>query len=438
MNRGAKILGLAPEDKTELPDPSAFQTEVWEIGQVYADPMNYRKHPPEQLSQLASSLKKRGFRKPIVVQKSTGMVIAGHGLLMAAQLIGLQKVVVAPWDCSDHEARSYLVADNELSRLAVDDDEMLNTLLAELAEAAGSAEDLIDEGIGFEFDELIERIDAPLLEQASEEMEQEPDTPELPEEPETELGDVWVLGSHRLICGDSTKPETYEALMEGKLADMVFTDPPYGVSYQGKSESAPDAEHRRAILNDEITGDDLVQFLMAMFNALPLRVGANLYVCHADTTRVQFETAFNRRFHLGSVIIWDKGTATFGRQDYRWRHEPILYGWLEGSGRIRVKDRTETTVWSMSAYGGDNVRTKRQHPTQKPAALPRRAILNSSRRGDIVLEPFGGSGSTLLAAEQVGRVCYAVELDPAFCDVIKTRWEMMTGRKAIKVAAADV
>lgn len=449
MNKGAKILGLTKSEPSELPDPSAFLTEVWEIGKVYADPMNYRKHPPEQLSQLASSLRKRGFRKPIVVQKSTGMVIAGHGLLMAAQLIGLKDVVVAPWDCTDHEARSYLVADNELSRLAVDDDDMLNTLLADLAEGAGSPEDLIEEGIGFEFDELVERIDAPLAEQAITDLgSEEPATPDLPDDPETQLGDIWVLGDHRLICGDSTTPETYSLLMDDEKADLVFTDPPYGVSYSGKCHSftkankefyeVPEADHRRAILNDELTGSDLLEFLIDMFTALPLNPGANIYCCHADSQRMNFEVAFKRRFEHAATIIWDKGMGSFGRQDYKWRHEPILYGWLEGSGRVRPKDKTETTIWQISAYGGDCFRTKRVHPTQKPVSLPRRAIINSSRRGDVILEPFGGSGSTLLAAEQVGRRCFAVELDPAFCDVIKTRWENMTGRKAIKVAAADV
>lgn len=240
-------------------------------------------------------------------------------------------------------------------------------------------------------------------------------------------GDVFRLGHHRVMCGDSTSIEDLGLLMRGELANMVFTDPPYNIAYAGGTKE------REAIANDEMPSEDFYGFLLKVYRNLTaaMRAGASIYVCHADTERVNFTKAFQEAgFHLSSVLIWAKNNATFGRQDYFWKHEPILYGWLEGAAHSFYGPNNEETVWNI-----DRPSRSEQHPTMKPVQLCRRAIVNSSETGQIVLDVFGGSGSTLIAAEETGRRANLMELEPKYVDVILDRWCKFTGKEAYRMEA---
>jgi len=253
----------------------------------------------------------------------------------------------------------------------------------------------------------------------------EDEVPEPPEEPITKPGDLWILGRHRLLCGDSTDQTVVAKLMENQLADMIFTDPPYNVNYTGKTKDA------LTIKNDSMKDDNFRHFLtLAFLNmAQASKAGAPIYVCHADSEGLSFRTAFKEAgWDLKQCIIWVKQHFVMGRQDYQWQHEPILYGWKPGAAHKFYGDRKQTTVWQI-----DRPMANREHPTMKPIALCAQAIKNSSKSGDIVLDLFGGSGSTLIACEQLNRTCYMMEIDPKYCDVIVKRWENLTGQKAERV-----
>jgi DNA modification methylase len=245
----------------------------------------------------------------------------------------------------------------------------------------------------------------------------EDEVPEPPEEPITQPGDIWQLGRHRLMCGDATKKEDVERLMDGKKADMVFTDPPYNIAYEGGTKK------REMIKNDQV--DDFYSFLFDAFSNMLLvsKAGASAYITHADTERLNFTRAFvDAGFYLSSVIIWVKNNSTFGRQDYKWKHEPILYGWnAKGSHRF-FGSAKEDTVWLI-----DRPSRSDEHPTMKPIPLIARAINNSSKTDDYILDIFGGSGSTLIACEQLNRTCYMMEIDPVYCDVIVQRYINLKG-----------
>lgn len=245
--------------------------------------------------------------------------------------------------------------------------------------------------------------------------------------PKTKLGDMYQLGRHRLMCGDSTSIDAVEKLMNGEKADMVFTDPPYNIAYEGGSKK------RQMIKNDDIA--DFYQFLLNMYKCafLATTPGAAIYVSHADTERVNFTKAFvDAGFHLSSVIIWKKNNSTFGRQDYFWKHEPILYGWNGSGAHQWYGPNTEDTVWEI-----DRPSRSEEHPTMKPIPLIERALNNSSKHGNKVLDLFGGSGSTLIACEKTNRCCFMMELDPHYCDVIVARWEKYTGKKAQLISSND-
>ena len=421
----------------ELPMAGDLKVEVWPIDRLVADPKNYRGHPPKQIEQIAASLKGRGFRKPIVVQETTGMVIAGHGLLEAAKSIGLSEVAVAPWDCSDQQARAFLIADNELSRMAIDDDDKLNRLLKELSDEIEDPQVLVDDGIGFDLDEILDRMDQLNRSDLGEDEVIEPEMPDLPKDPITKVGDVWKLGVHRLICGDSTRLETYTQLLGDVRVDMVFTDPPYGVGYeQGKFTGADVKKKFAKIANDELRAEDLRVFI-EKFAKMAFRFcheHAPIYVCSPSMGEsfCLLSGCVDAGFHMQSQIIWCKNQFILGRADYHWRHEIIWYGY-KGKNHFWCGDRTQDTIWNIKK----DPHSSYVHPTQKPVALSHRAILNSSRLGSVVLDGFLGGGGTLLAAEQTGRVCYGIELDPAYCDVIVERWEGMTGERAEKIDSSN-
>ena len=244
----------------------------------------------------------------------------------------------------------------------------------------------------------------------------EDEVPEPPKEPITKLGDLWLLGRHRLLCGDSTDQTVVAKLMENQLADMIFTDPPYNVDYQGSAGK---------IMNDNMTDDAFYCFLLDAFKnmAQKSKEGAPIYVCHADSEGLNFRAAFREAgWDLKQCIIWVKHHFVMGRQDYQWQHEPILYGWKPGAAHKFYGDRKQTTVWQI-----DRPMASREHPTMKPVALCAKAIENSSKAGDIVLDLFGGSGSTLIACEQLNRTCYMMEIDPVYCDVIVQRYINLKG-----------
>jgi len=257
----------------------------------------------------------------------------------------------------------------------------------------------------------------------------------LPDEPKSKKGDIYILGNHRLMCGDSTNKDDVRKLMNGNQCDMIFTDPPYNVNYGDKAAMLDKYQkgHRNTnhILNDNMGDSEFREFLLASYSRMfeSCKEGAPIYVCHAETEGENSRGAFvEAGFKLAQCIIWVKNSLVLGRQDYHWRHEPILYGWKEGAAHYFIDDRTQDTVWEFK-----KPKKNALHPTMKPLELCAKAIYNSSRSGDIILDLFGGSGSTLIASEQLDRICYMMELDEKYVDVIIDRWEKFTGRKAVKV-----
>jgi DNA modification methylase len=375
---------------------------------------NSRTHSPEQVAQIAASIKEFGFRNPILVD-GVG-IIAGHGRLMAAQKLNLDKVPTI--DCSDmteSQKKAYIIADNKLAMNAGWDMDFLKLELQDLEDA-----DFDLSLTGFddkELDALLNVIEG------TDGLTDEDAVPETPLEPKTKLGDIYILGNHRLMCGDSTSIDAVEKLMDGKKADMVFTDPPYGVDYDGGHAT----EKRRTKLdNDDKT--------LMYSGALPVayivsKEGAALYLWFADRfAKDVLEALENCNYKVRTWIIWNKNLAQFGAigAQYKPKHEPCIYAFKKGHAPYWNGPNNEVTVWDVKRHSKNEF-----HPTQKPVELPERAMENNSKAGDIVLDLFGGSGSTLIAAEKVGRKACLMELDPKYCDVIVKRWEDFTGKKAI-------
>jgi DNA modification methylase len=347
-------------------------------------------------------------------------IIAGHGRLYAARKLKMELVpVIQLGDLTDAQKRALIIADNKLALTAGWDEELLSLELADL-EASGFDLELT----GFSLDEIADLI----KDEVGPGLTDEDACPEPPEVPVTKLGDVWLLGKHRVMCGDSTSIDDCEKLMGGLLADLVFTDPPYNVAYSGRG-----ANNLGTIKNDDMSADDFEQFCRDVFvtySAL-MKPLACIYVCHPDSAsapKIAFEKTFAEQFKKSSTIIWMKQSAGMGWQDYRSQHEPILYGWKEGKGsHFNAGDRTKTSIWQI----GRDAQSGYVHPTQKPVSLPEEAIMNSSKGSDCVVDLFGGSGSTLVACEKTGRVNRSMELDPKYVDVIVKRWQEFTGQKAV-------
>ena len=380
---------------------------------------NARTHSDEQVAQIAGSIKEFGFNNPILVDKDNS-VIAGHGRLMAARKLGMDKVpVVELQHLTESQRKAYVLADNRIALNSGWDTSMLSLELQDLKD------DIDLSLLGFDPDELDALLN-PIEE--TEGLTDEDAVPDVPDEPKTKLGDIYILGNHRLMCGDSTSIDDAEKLMDGLLADLVFTDPPYNVDYSGRG-----ANNLGTIKNDNMSADDFEQFCRDIFTTYSaiMKPLACIYVCHPDSAsapKIAFEKTFAEQFKKSSTIIWMKQSAGMGWQDYRAQHEPILYGWKEGKGsHFNAGDRTKTTVWKI----GRDAQSSYVHPTQKPVCLPEEAIMNSSKGSDCVVDLFGGSGSTLIACEKTGRVNRSMELDPKYCDVIVKRWEDFTGKKAV-------
>ncbi|MBN67486.1 MAG: DNA methylase N-4, partial [Rickettsiales bacterium] len=373
------------------------------------------------IAKVAASIKEYGFRQPIVVDEDM-VIIAGHTRLQAAQQLGLTKVPVhTATGLTATQVKAYRLADNRTAQEAEWDDELLGLELGELAEQGF---DLDLTGFdGDELEKLLAEIDVGGL-------TDDDDVPEAPETPVSKPGDVWVLGNHRLICGDSTDAAVLDTLLDGQLVDMVFTDPPYNVNYgdtaKDKIRAKGGAKAGRKIMNDNL-GNEFEAFLTdACANMLRVTKGA-LYICMSSSELDTLQSAFRSSGGKWSTfIIWAKNTFTLGRSDYQRQYEPILYGWKEGNDHYWCGARDQGDVWFFNKPQKNDL-----HPTMKPVELVCQAVKNSSKSKDIVLDSFGGSGSTLIACEKLGRYARLIELDPAYCDVIVKRWEEFTGKSAV-------
>jgi DNA modification methylase len=379
---------------------------------------NARTHSDEQVAQIAASIAEFGFTNPILTDGERG-VIAGHGRLAAARKLELTEVpVIELTHLSAIQKKAYILADNRIAANAGWDNELLGVELAELQDAGFDLELM---GFG---DEELERL-----------LNGEGDTtglteddavPDVPVDPVSKTGDVWLLGQHRLLCGDSTVLTDVERVMNGQLADMAFTDPPYNVDYGNNAKDKMRGKDRR-IMNDAL-GDGFYQFLYdACVNLLIVTKGA-CYVCMSSSELHTLQRAWLEAGGKWSTfVIWAKNTFTLGRADYQRQYEPILYGWKEGTKHFWCGDRDQSDIWNYN-----KPRVNDLHPTMKPVELVERAIKNSSKTRDIVLDLFGGSGTTIIACEKTNRQARLVELDPKYVDVIVKRWEDYTGLKATR------
>ncbi|WP_337853613.1 site-specific DNA-methyltransferase [Brachymonas wangyanguii] len=382
---------------------------------------NARTHSPQQVAQIAASIREFGWTNPILVDGESG-VIAGHGRLLAARQLGLTEVpVIELAHLDDAQRRAYVLADNRLALNAGWDEDLLRLELGELQDL-----DFDLDLLGFDDDELQTLMagDEPTVEGLGD----EDAVPDIPETPVSRPGDIWIMGAHRLLCGDATVAISYEALLAGQPVDMVFTDPPYNVNYANSAKDKMRGKDR-AILNDNL-GDGFHDFLLAALTQMVAHCRGGIYVAMSSSELDTLQSAFRAAGGKWSTfIIWAKNTFTLGRADYQRQYEPILYGWPEGKQRHWCGDRDQGDVWNIKKPTKNDL-----HPTMKPVELVERAIRNSSRPGDVVLDPFGGSGTTLIAAEKSGRVARLIELDPKYVDVIVRRWEDFTGKQATREA----
>jgi len=399
----------------------ASRIDLWPLERLTPYAKNARTHSEAQIAQIAASIVEFGFTAPLLVSQDGG-VLAGHGRLAAAKKLNLDAVPVVVLDhLTQTQRRALVIADNRIAENAGWDDEMLRIELAALAE------DDFDVALtGFDDEALADLM-------AGEEPDNEGQTdedaaPEVPVTPVSKSGDVWLMGGHRLLCGDSTDAASYVLLLQGQPVDMVFTDPPYNVNY---ANSAKDKMRgtERAILNDNL-GDGFYDFLLAALSPTVAHCEGGIYVAMSSSELDVLQAAFRSAGGKWSTfVIWAKNTFTMGRADYQRQYEPILYGWREGAKRHWCGDRDQGDVWQIKKpYKND------LHPTMKPVELVERALRNSSRPGDVVLDPFGGSGTTLIAAQKTGRQARLIELDPKYVDVIVRRWQEYAGAQAVREA----
>lgn len=426
------------------------RVKEWPIGRLKANERNARTHSEQQISQLAASLREFGWTVPVLIEPS-GRIVAGHGRVRAARLLGMASVpcmVVEGW--SEDRVRAYVIADNKLALNAGWDEALLAAELRELGSVYDPAL------LGFADDELAALFRPAVIQGLT-----EPDAvPEALPDPVSRLEDVWTCGPHRVVCGDARHKVALEAALAGRLADCLWTDPPYNVAYEGAAGS---------IKNDALSASAFEALLQAAFMAAStvMKPGAPAYVFHADTEGLAFRRAFRfAGFVLSGCLIWAKDSLVLGRSDYQWQHEPCLYGWKPGAKHRWFGGRKNVTLQELPAPpftlqedgtlvirlegGAVTVRGKdlvvepvegtvlrhpkparsAEHPTMKPTELVARCLRNSTEPGDLVLDSFGGSGSTLIACEQLGRICGSLDLEPRFVDVQVRRWEAFTGKEA--------
>lgn len=411
--------------------------EYVDINSVKPYKGNAKLHPREQIEQIKESIDKFGMDDPIGVWKNE--IVEGHGRLIACQELGYTEIPIIRLDhLTDEERRAYTLAHNKLTMNSDFDIDILNDELMKF--------DTIDMGVfGFDISQNLDDLDDLI--------EDEP--PEAPEEPKSKPGDIYKLGNHRLMCGDSTKREDVEKLMDGELADLVVTDPPYNVAIENSQGMK--------IQNDNMGDNQFLEFLTEAFGNMnaSLKKGGAFYVWFASREHINFETALKENdLEVRQELIWNKSSLVLSRQDYQWKHEPCLYGWKDGEAHYFIDDRKQTTVIedkkpdikkmkkeemrellekiysdkiSSTVMNEDKPFVNDLHPTMKPIKLLARQIKNSSKMGEKVLDLFGGSGSTLITCEQLNRKCYMMEYDPVYVDVIIERWEAFTGKQAVKI-----
>lgn len=394
--------------------------DIVQIGQIKPNPKNPNTHPESQIKMLADIIQANGWRNNITVSTRSCLIVRGHGRLLAAQRIGLSAVPVEYQDyASEAEELADSAADNRLSELSVVDDSLLSELLdmisddipLELAAYEDALKSLIDD-------------DEPVNSECLTDVSEAPDEPE-PAPPRTKPGDIWTLGRHRLMCGDSTSASDVQMLVGGVQVDLLLADPPYGVAYCGKTADA------LSIANDAIGDDEsFTKFLhSALSSAVPvMRAGACFYIWHAPGARQPcfFNACDKAGLPVRQQLIWKKNCLVLGHSDYHYIHEPCLYGWKPGAAHAWMADRTQTTVLEFPRPVASA-----EHPTMKPVEMFEYLIQNNTAVNDNVLDLFCGSGTTVLACERTNRIAFAMELDPKFCDVIVSRWEKMTGLEAI-------
>jgi DNA modification methylase len=394
----------------------AERIELWPVDRLRPYERNPRTHSEAQVDQIAASMVEFGWTNPILIDENAG-ILAGHGRLLAARKLGLGEVPVIRFEhLTEAQKRAYLIADNQLALQAGWSEELLAEELAWLRDERFDL-DLV----GFDATEL-ERLLA--LADGETASEAEDEVPEPPEEPVSRPGDLWVLGNHRLLCGDATVLADVERVLGGQLADMTFCDPPYNVDYANTPKDKLRGKHR-PILNDNLGGGFEAFLYDACVNILSVTKGA-CYVCMSSSELHTLQRAFTAAGGKWSTfVIWAKNTFTLGRADYQRQYEPILYGWPAGHDRYWCGARDQGDVWFIDKPVRNDL-----HPTMKPVALVERAIRNSSKSRNIVLDPFGGSGSTLIACEKTGRQARLVELDPKYVDTIILRWQEFSGGTA--------
>lgn len=413
---------------------------------------NARSHGKDDLKAIIASIQDFGFNDPIGVWHD--IIVEGHGRWLAAKELKMEQVPVIRLDeLSDEQRKAYALAHNKTAELSGWD---FDVLAAELKDIS-------------EFDMSQFGFDMSAVGEEDAEVEDDNFVEELPKQATTQLGDIFKMGGHYLICGDSTKEETIRKVLQGKQADLLLTDPPYNVAL-GKDMTPEEAKIRRRRTDGKIVPNDyfkdeadFLNFLINAFKAASsgMKPGAAFYIWHADSEEFNFRKACREiGWKIRQGLIWNKNTIILGRQDYQWKHEPCLYGWKDGAAHYFVDDRTQATVLEDKGLDIDHMKKEEmkvllhelleekisttvieenkparseEHPTMKPLKLLARQIKNSSRPGENVLDIFGGSGSTLIACEQLGRHCFMVELDPKYCDVIIKRWEDFTGQQAVKI-----
>jgi site-specific DNA-methyltransferase (adenine-specific) len=422
-----------------------MKIETLRIAELTLDPKNARQHDAKNLQAIEGSLKEFGQRKPIVITEA-GIIVAGNGTVTAAKNLGWETIeaVRVPADWTPDQVKAFALADNRTAELATWNSDVLNQQLDELEQAGFEVADW-----GFETPEV------PIVDVETFEDE----VPDFPDLPETGVGDVWKLGEHTLVCGDSTDANVLKLALDAELADCVFTDPPYNVAYEGGTKD------KLTIKNDEMSDEAFNNFLLGFYSAAlkNTKEGGAIYVCYPGEhiSNGAFGTQFTKAgWMLKQVLVWVKDALVLSRQDYNWQHESILYGWKPGAAHCWYGPFTNTTVieptktdltkktkdelieFITAGFEASTIIRERRprrndlHPTMKPIALVAKMLKNSCLKYDRVLDPFGGSGSTLIACVQLGLKASLVELDPKYCDVIIKRWETLTGLKAELVNAS--
>jgi site-specific DNA-methyltransferase (adenine-specific) len=394
-------------------DWPADKVERRKVSDLIPYARNSRTHSDAQVAQIAASIKEWGWTTPVLIDPDGG-IIAGHGRIMAAQKLGITEVpcmVAEGW--TEAQRKAYVIADNQLALNAGWDTDLLKVELQELGDL-----DFDLSLVGFD-DKFLDTMLAP---EPAEGLTDEDAVPETPEVPVTVEGDVWLLGRHRLMCGDSTSIQHLERLCDGQLVDMWLTDPPYNVAYEGGTKE------KLTIKNDSMSNDAFRQFLSDAYSAADavMKKGAVFYIWHADSEGYNFRgAASDAGWTVRQCLIWKKSSLVLGRQDYQWMHKPCLYGWKDGASHLWASDRKQTTILEF-----DRPSRNAEHPTMKPVELFEYQMLNNTKGSDLVLDSFAGSGTTAIACEKHGRHARLMELDPKYCDVIIKRWQDFTGQQA--------